>query len=102
MPKAAKKRNRYGLTFTYSERTEKKYTVADAVRASVLHIAAAMEKANRNADPLDKALDSFVLPRLQALDGAWLGRAITLVDVNVLAVHIANETLNYYFDMEAD
>lgn len=89
-----------GIHFTHRERTEKKYTVGDAVRAAQIHIQIAMDKATEGLPPLEKAMEGFVLPRMEVLGAVPLGSRITLQDLNVIAVHLTNETLNYYFDMQ--
>lgn len=84
-----------GIYWTLSERTDKKYTVGDAVRAAQVLLNTQLERIPKVG--LEGFMNGFCLIRLECLNGVWLNEKITLVDLNFIATHLANETIAFYY-----
>jgi hypothetical protein len=98
-----KRQRRPKVYFTPSERTEKNYTVADAIRAAQVIIDNRFGPNPKPPKSFDELMDGFLPVDLGLLNYTWLGEKLTLVEVNQISTMLSENTISRaYLGCDAD
>jgi hypothetical protein len=97
----SKKASKEKVFFTPSERTVKNCTLGGAVRAAQV-ILDAMHAPNYKKKGFAPVEDGWLAVRMERVKHLWLGQSITVVQLNLIAEQLVDDTLEYVYGVPAE